>query len=41
VFGDPYGPAFTVDTELTVPASAFSSLSDVAPATFWSPYLTQ
>jgi prepilin-type N-terminal cleavage/methylation domain-containing protein len=41
VFGDPYGPNFTVDTELSVPANAFATLSDVAPYAFWSPYQTQ
>jgi prepilin-type N-terminal cleavage/methylation domain-containing protein len=41
VFGDTYGPTFTVDTELSVPTNAFATLSDVAPYTFWSPYLTQ
>jgi prepilin-type N-terminal cleavage/methylation domain-containing protein len=41
VFGDTYGPNFTVDSELTVPSNAWTSLSDVAPYTFWSPYLTQ
>ncbi len=41
VFGDSYGPTFTVDSELYVPANAWASLSDVAPTTFWSPYLTQ
>ncbi len=40
VFGDAYGPTFTVDTELSVPVNAFNSLSDVAPYTFWSPYTT-
>jgi len=40
VFGDSYGPAFTVDSELSVPSNAYASLSDVAPSTFWSPYLT-
>ena len=29
---------FTVDTPPKVPASTFSSLSDVAPASFWSPH---
>ena len=41
VFGDSYGPTFTVDSELPVPAGAYAALSDVAPSTFWSPYLTQ
>lgn len=37
IFGDSYGP-FTVDSIPQVPTSAFNSLSDVAPASFWSPY---
>jgi len=37
IFGDSYGP-FTVDSIPQVPVSAFSALSDVAPAAFWSPY---
>ena len=37
IFGNSFG-TFTVDTPPKVPASTFSSLSDVAPASFWSPY---
>jgi len=37
LFGDDYG-AQTVDTLPTVPAGAFSTLSDVADTGFWSPY---
>ena len=37
LFGDTYGP-FTVDSIPKVPTSAFNALSDVADATFWSPY---
>src|SRR4051812_44965191 len=37
MFGDPYN-AQTVDSLPKVPASAWSSLSDVADAAFWSPY---
>ena len=37
IFGDTYGP-FTVDSLPQVPTSAFTALSDVAPASFWSPY---
>ncbi len=37
IFGNTYGP-FTVDTIVKVPANAFNTLSDVAPAAFWSPY---
>jgi prepilin-type N-terminal cleavage/methylation domain-containing protein len=38
---DILGNAFTmptVDNAPTVPAATFSALSDVAPASFWSPY---
>ena len=38
IFGDSYGPTFTVDTLPVVPANAWTSLSDVAPQSFWSPY---
>jgi prepilin-type N-terminal cleavage/methylation domain-containing protein len=37
LFGDSYGP-FTIDTIVKVPIAAFDDLSDVAPATFWSPF---
>jgi prepilin-type N-terminal cleavage/methylation domain-containing protein len=37
LFGDSYGP-FTVDTIPKVPTSAYNNLSDVAPASFWSPF---
>jgi prepilin-type N-terminal cleavage/methylation domain-containing protein len=37
MFGDSYGP-FTVDTIVKVPSSVYTSFSDVAPASFWSPY---
>jgi prepilin-type N-terminal cleavage/methylation domain-containing protein len=37
LFGNTYGP-FTVDSVVQVPAGAYSSLSDVAPPSFWSPY---
>jgi prepilin-type N-terminal cleavage/methylation domain-containing protein len=37
LFGDSYGP-FTIDTIVKVPTAAFDDLSDVAPATFWSPF---
>jgi type II secretory pathway pseudopilin PulG len=40
LFGDIYGP-FTVDSLIQVPLPAFTSLSDVAPTTFWSPYPIQ
>jgi len=38
MFGDTYGP-FTVDSTVQVPANAYSTLSDVAPSAFWSPYI--
>jgi prepilin-type N-terminal cleavage/methylation domain-containing protein len=38
IFGDSYGPTFTVDSLPLVPANAWTSLSDVAPQSFWSPY---
>jgi prepilin-type N-terminal cleavage/methylation domain-containing protein len=37
LFGDDYGSQ-TVDSLPLAPASAWSSLSDVADSTFWSPY---
>jgi prepilin-type N-terminal cleavage/methylation domain-containing protein len=40
LFGDAYGP-FTVDSLVQVPLPAFTSLSDVAPSVFWSPYPIQ
>jgi len=38
IFGDTYGP-FTVDSTVLVPQNAYDTLSDVAPYTFWSPYI--
>jgi prepilin-type N-terminal cleavage/methylation domain-containing protein len=40
IFGDSYGPSFTVDTIPSVPANAYATLSDVAPLGFWSPFAT-
>jgi len=37
LFGDDYGDQ-TVDSLPKVPPSAYAALSDVADATFWSPY---
>ncbi|MFZ3375740.1 MAG: prepilin-type cleavage/methylation domain-containing protein, partial [Chthoniobacterales bacterium] len=37
LLGDDYGPQ-VVDTLPSVPHSSFLALSDVAPASFWSPY---
>ena len=38
ILGGDFGATFTVDTIPVVPASSFTTLSDVAPAAFWSPY---
>ncbi len=38
IFGDSYGPTFTVDSLPLIPTNAYNTLSDVAPNTFWSPY---
>ena len=40
LFGDSYGP-YTVDSIVNVPLPAYSSLSDVAPIVFWSPFPVQ
>jgi hypothetical protein len=37
LFSEDYGPQ-TVDTLPKVPATAWSTLSDVADTSFWSPY---
>lgn len=37
ILGNSFG-SFTVDTTPKVPAASFTSLSDVAPFSFWSPY---
>ncbi|MFZ3375741.1 MAG: prepilin-type N-terminal cleavage/methylation domain-containing protein [Chthoniobacterales bacterium] len=37
LLGDDYGPQ-VVDTLPSVPHSTYVALSDVAPASFWSPY---
>ena len=39
VFGNTYGP-FTIDSIPHVPQSSYNALSDAAPFTFWSPYIT-
>jgi prepilin-type N-terminal cleavage/methylation domain-containing protein len=39
LLGNAYGPQ-TVDSLPKVPANSFATLSDVAPADFWSPYPT-
>ena len=38
LFGVSYGTAFTVDSIPKVSTSTFNALSDVADATFWSPF---
>lgn len=38
LFGHSYGVTFSVDFMPKVPALTYNTLSDVAPATFWSPY---
>ena len=38
VFGNSYGSAFSVDSQPKVPTPTYDALSDVAPASFWSPY---
>ena len=38
LLGNAYTP-FTVDTIVKVPTATYTALSDVAPATFWSPYM--
>ena len=39
IFGNQYGPSFTVDFPPKLPPNSWVALSDVAPADFWSPYL--
>ena len=38
--GGDFGATFSVDTLPAVPTSTYTSLSDVAPAEFWSPFRT-
>jgi prepilin-type N-terminal cleavage/methylation domain-containing protein len=38
IFGVAYANAFTVDSTRSVSTPTFNALSDVADATFWSPY---
>ena len=37
ILGNSFG-TYSVDTPPKVPAATFTALSDVAPASFWSPY---
>ena len=39
IFGDQYGPSFTVDLPPKIPPNTWAALSDVAGTDFWSPYL--
>ena len=39
LFGNQYGPAFTVDFPPKIPPNTWAALSDVATTDFWSPYL--
>lgn len=39
VFGNQYGPSFTVDSPPKIPPNTWAALSDVAGTDFWSPYL--
>ena len=39
IFGNQYGPAFTVDSPPKIPPNTWAALSDVASTDFWSPYL--
>ena len=39
IFGDQYGPSFTVDFPPKIPPNTWAALSDVAGTDFWSPYL--
>ena len=38
LLGNSFGANFTVDSIPKVPTATFQSLSDVAPADFWSPF---
>jgi prepilin-type N-terminal cleavage/methylation domain-containing protein len=39
IFGNQYGPTFTVDYPPKLPPNTWAALSDVAGTDFWSPYL--
>lgn len=41
VLGISYSTSYTVDSTLATPTGVSSALSDVAPASFWSPYTLQ
>ena len=38
ILGNSYGNTFSVDFMPNVPTPTYNTLSDVAPASFWSPY---
>ena len=38
ILGNSYGNTFSVDSMPKVPTPTYNTLSDVAPASFWSPY---
>jgi prepilin-type N-terminal cleavage/methylation domain-containing protein len=38
VLGNPFGPSFVVDEGPRVPNATWEALSDVVPASYWSPY---
>jgi prepilin-type N-terminal cleavage/methylation domain-containing protein len=38
LLGNTFGVTFSVDTIPVVPSTSYTTLSDVAPAAFWSPY---
>ena len=38
ILGNSYGSTFSVDAMPKVPTPTYDTLSDVAPASFWSPY---
>lgn len=38
LLGNSYGNAFSVDSNPKVPSATYTTLSDVAPSAFWSPY---
>ena len=38
ILGNSFGTVFSVDSMPRVPALTYNFLSDVAPASFWSPY---
>ena len=40
LFGNAYGPTFTVSTYPSVPSATYQALSDATDTVFWSPYLT-